>query len=72
MSLPKYYKEKLYNDDQRKKVTKYLQKRMDDKMESEIKALKHTFPDREENFYLQKLEERKNLSKFEKRNNEIF
>lgn len=75
MSLPKYYKEKIYTDEYKElrlQVTKYLDNRNKQHLDDLINKFKKRYPHRDENFYLNLVEQSKNLSKLVPRQNEIF
>ncbi|UYD39216.1 MAG: replication initiator protein [Wigfec virus K19_152] len=72
MAMPKYYKEKIFDEQQRKTVTEYLQKRIEDKQNAFLALKKRQYPNRDENFYQNLLEQSKNLIKFDERKNEVL
>lgn len=67
-SMPKYYKEKLYNETQRKEVTDYLKNRAEEKKELKIKQLSKRLKTQDVNVLLNNLESREKHSKFDPRN----
>lgn len=71
MSIPKYYKEKLFDDSNRLDVTAILEQRAEIAKKEMIDNLKRTYPDADLNKILQILEIRKKNVKFAKRNEKI-
>ncbi len=72
LPLPKYYKEKIFDETQRKKVTEYLQNRSQESERKQLDKYRKRYPNKDENFYQNLLEQSKNLLKFEKRKNEVL
>ncbi|AXH73597.1 MAG: replication initiator protein [Microviridae sp.] len=72
LALPKYYKEKLYNETERKAVTEYLQNRIIEKFAADVKRLKSRYPKQDENFILNHYDHIKTLVKFDKRKNDVL
>lgn len=70
--MPKYYKDKLYNYEQRLKVTNLQQSLTDKAIEREIKRLKSLYPNKSFDFYQEMLDRKKILSKFDERINEVL
>lgn len=72
LPLPKYYKEKIFDENMREEVRKYLQNRAEESIWKKLKRLKSMYPKKDENFYQNLLEQSKKLSKFTKRKNEVL
>lgn len=72
LPMPKYYKEKIFNPEQRKAVTEYLQKRSEQKEIDYINLKKQQFPNQSEDFYLNLLKQTKDLTTFDERKNPVL
>lgn len=72
LPLPKYYKELIYTEEERESVTKYLQTRIEKNIKTSLERLKQRYPDKDENFYLNLLDQSKLLRKFDKRNTDVL
>lgn len=73
MPLPKYYKEKIFTDElKRKEVTDYLQKRIDDAKINRLKVLKKRYPNQSDEYYINLYNRLKQMRKFDKRFNEVL
>lgn len=68
MALPKYYKEKLYDETARKKVTEYMQERAQNAQEEAVRKMKLKYPNESEKLIRKNLEMSKFSKTFEKRN----
>lgn len=71
-SMPKYYKDKLYDEHTRPRVTKILQKRSELSQEAEFQALRKKYPKKSVNEVLNILEMRKFNLKFDARKKEVL
>lgn len=72
MALPKYYKERIYTENERSEVTKYLQNRVEEKFTTSINRLKSRYPKMSENDLLNLYDHIKTLTKFTVRKSEVL
>ncbi|QCQ84926.1 replication initiator protein [Blackfly microvirus SF02] len=72
MSMPRYYKSKIYTKEMQQLVTEYLQNRADESQLLQIKRLEKRYPGKNENFYENLLLQSKHLQKFDKRKEDVL